>query len=144
MAMMAAKRRHWTDKVYGSGEWIARAIVCVAAAAIAFSLVPWLTGFRFVEIVAVAFAVYQLFGFLVPKRCLWCRVGLATGLAVSLFQTALYGPGLPIMAARIAMVLVLWACFGIMLDVLEVPRADYWRDRLASLRSLHSDLLAHR
>ena len=127
----------WMEK---AGEWLARALVAVGAGYIAFSLVPWVLNsgspsFRMVEILAGAFALYQLSGFLMPRVCRWCRVGLAAVLAVALFTRWMSLP-VSVVAGRFALAFVVWTCFTLIIDVLEIPHADYLRDRLATLRSL--------
>jgi len=134
----------WLEKC---GEWIARALIAVGAGFIAFSFVPWLvnsgepTGLRegtsliFVEILAVSFALYQLSGFLMPRVCRWCRVGLAGVLAVALFTRWMSLPVQDILG-RLAITFLVWNCFSLIIEVLEIPHADYLRDRIASARSL--------
>jgi hypothetical protein len=122
----------WLEKC---GEWIARALVAVGAGCIAFSFVPYLMNLRFVEVLAGGFALYQLFGFLMPKVCRWCRVGLAGALAAALFTTWISLP-LQDVFGRFALVFVVWSCFTLIIDVLEIPHAEYVRDRRASMRSL--------
>jgi hypothetical protein len=134
----------WLEK---GGEWIARALIAVGAGFIAFSFVPFLvntvepaTGrigpsLVFVEILAGAFALYQLSGFLMPKVCRWCRVGLASALALALFTRWMSLP-VQTLFGKLAMAFLVWNCFTLIIEVLEIPHADYLRDQLASTRSL--------
>ena len=134
----------WLEKC---GEWVARALIAVGAAFIAFSFVPWIVNatdpvglndgapVRFVEILAGAFALYQLSGFLMPNVCRWCRIGLAGAVAIALFTRWMSLP-LQDVFGRLALAFVVWNCFTLILDVLEIPHADFLRDRIASTRSL--------
>lgn len=135
---------YWLEKC---GEWLARALIAVGAGFMAFSFVPWLVNLGepagqrvgpsliFVEILAGAFALYQLSGFLMPKVCRWCRVCLAGALAMALFTRWM---SLPVQAlfGRLALAFLVWNCFTLIIEVLEIPHADYLRDQLASSRSL--------
>lgn len=134
---MIERAFYWLEK---AGEWFARALVAVGAGYVAFSLVPWILNatspsFRMVEILACAFALHQVSGFFMRAVCQWCRISLAAVLAVALFTRWMSLP-VSVVAGRIALAFVVWTCFSLIIDVLEIPHADYLRDRLATIRSL--------
>ena len=150
MAVMIARRKHWMDHFYQLVEWGSRALIAFGAAAVAFSLVPWLGLVKLLAIIGAGFVLYHLFGFLMSSVRLWCRVLLALAIGAAVIQISRVAPVAPEAPTPIVVAFwygcvsfVLWGCFSIILDVLDLPRSDYLRDRMASLRDLRMTSPGH-
>ena len=119
----------WIDWFDPGFEWFARGAIAVGAASIAFMFVPWFMRLRFTIMIAVVFALYHLFGLLQPTLRKYCRCGLATGLLIGLLAGDWMIRGQTTMFFKLLMTFVVWMSFTLILDVLELPHATYWRAR---------------
>ena len=130
---MKASHKRWIEWFDPGFEWLARGAIAVGAASVAFMFVPMFMRLRFTLMIVVIFAIYQLFGLMQPRLRKYCRAGLATGLGIGL----LLGDWMvksPTFFAQVLMTFVVWMSLTLLLDVLELPHASYWRDRFRSHR----------
>jgi hypothetical protein len=119
----------WIDWFDPGFEWFARGAIAVGAASIAFMYVPLFMRLRFTLMIAAVFAVYHLFGLLQVRLRNYCRAGLLTGLMCGLLAGDMVMQGQPTLFLRLLMTLMVWMSLTLVLDVLELPHATYWKSR---------------
>lgn len=122
----------WFDPGF---EWFARGAIAVGAASVAFMFVPWFMRFRFTVMITLVFALYHLFAILPPRFRLICRAGLGTGLLIGLLGGDWAAHHQATLFLKLLMTLVVWMALTLILDVLELPHATYWRARFKQHRS---------
>jgi hypothetical protein len=125
----------WIDWFDPGFEWLARGAIAVGAASIAFIFVPGFMRLSFTIMIASVFLAYHLFGLLNPRLRRTCRGGLATGLAIGLIVGDWMVNNQATLFSKFLMTFVVWMSLTLMLDVLELPHATYWRARLRRDRS---------
>src|SRR2546423_2335263 len=130
MRVMKWQPKTWIEWFDPGFEWFARGAIAVGAASVAFMFVPWFMRTRFAVMIAIVFAVYQAFGFFAPKLRRYCRAGLATGLVIGLLGGDwMIRAQQPALFIKVVMTFVVWMALTLMLDVLDLPHAEYWRGR---------------
>jgi hypothetical protein len=125
----------WIDWFDPGFEWFARGAIAVGAASVAFMFVPMFMRLRFTVMIAVVFAVYHLFGILQPRLRKYCRAGLTTGLVIGLVAGDWMIHHQATLFDKLLMAFVVWMSLTLMLDVLELPHATYWKARFRSTRN---------
>ena len=125
---MKAQPRTWIDYFDPSFEWFARGAIAVGAASVAFMLVPAYTSLRFAAVIAAIFACYHLFGFFKPRLKAFCRGGLGAGLLIGAGGNWILHDQQALIL-KVVMTCIVWVALTLMLDVLDLPHATYWKGR---------------